>query len=60
MCRVRCWAAPATCTELGTSLDALLFLLEKLGFRSVRLLEFGPDDYEQYVRGSRVIVHGQK
>ena len=46
--------------QLVPSLDALMFLLEKLGFRSLRLLEFGPDDYEQYVRGSRVIVYGQK
>ncbi|HXP05956.1 MAG TPA: methyltransferase domain-containing protein [Stellaceae bacterium] len=46
--------------QLVPSLDALLFLLEKFGFRSLRLLEFGPDDYEQYVRGSRVIVYGQK
>lgn len=46
--------------RLVPSLDALLFLLEKFGFRTVRPLTFASGDYEQYVRGSRVIVYGGK
>jgi tRNA (mo5U34)-methyltransferase len=46
--------------RLIPSLDALLFLLEKFGFTTLRPLTFAADDYEQYVRGSRVIVYGGK
>jgi len=46
--------------RLVPSLDALLFLLAKFGFRTLRPLTFAADDYEQYVRGSRVIIYGAK
>lgn len=46
--------------RLVPSLDALMFLLEKFGFRTLRALTFAAGDYEQYVRGSRVIIYGRK
>lgn len=42
------------------SLNALLFLLRHFGFTRTRVIETGPEDYEQFRRGSRVIVYGEK
>jgi ubiquinone/menaquinone biosynthesis C-methylase UbiE len=49
-------------TELALvpSLNALIFLLKTFGFDKTEVLEPLPDDYEQFRRGSRVIVYGQK
>jgi tRNA (mo5U34)-methyltransferase len=45
---------------LVPSLNALLFLLKQFGFGEVEVLKPEPDDYEQFRRGSRVIVYGRK
>ena len=42
------------------SLNALIFLLRHFGFNVVQVLDFGADDYEQFRRGSRVIVYAAK
>lgn len=42
------------------SLNALIFLLRHFGFNEVQVLDFGADDYEQFRRGSRVIVYAAK
>lgn len=49
-------------TELALvpSLNTLLFLLRTFGFHNLRVIEPGPDDYEQFRRGSRVVVYGSK
>jgi tRNA (mo5U34)-methyltransferase len=49
-------------TELALipSLNALLFLLKQFGFAEVEVLPAEIDDYEQFRRGSRVIVYGRK
>ena len=45
---------------LVPSLNALLCIMRELGFAELEVLEAGPDDYEQFRRGSRVVVHGMK
>ena len=45
---------------LVPSLNALLCILRELGFTELEVLEAGPDDYEQFRRGSRVVIHGMK
>jgi hypothetical protein len=50
----------STTLALVPSLNALVFLLRHLGFEDVTVLDSVQDDYEQYRRGSRVIVYGQK
>lgn len=50
----------STDLALVPSLNALLFVLRNLGFAQITVLSFGDGDYEQFARGSRVIVHGQK
>jgi SAM-dependent methyltransferase len=50
----------STDLALVPSLNALLFVLRSLGFAKISVLPFGEGDYEQFARGSRVIVHGQK
>jgi tRNA (mo5U34)-methyltransferase len=49
-------------TELALvpSLNALLFLLRNFGFSEVEVLAPEPDDYEQFRRGSRVMIYGRK
>jgi tRNA (mo5U34)-methyltransferase len=42
------------------SVNALLFLLTHFGFSKVRIIETAPTDYEQFRRGSRVIIYGAK
>jgi len=42
------------------SLDGLTYLLEAFGFVNISFYEPFPDDYEQYVRGQRVIVFAQR
>lgn len=42
------------------SVNALLFLLKHLGFNRTHILDANSDDYEQFRRGSRVIVYGAK
>jgi tRNA (mo5U34)-methyltransferase len=49
-----------TAFALVPSLNALIEVLRGLGFAHVAVLESGPDDYEQFRRGSRVVVHGMK
>jgi tRNA (mo5U34)-methyltransferase len=50
----------STDIALVPSLNALLFLLTTFGFTETMVLPSGPDDYEQFRRGSRVVVYGQK
>jgi tRNA (mo5U34)-methyltransferase len=45
---------------LVPSIDALLFLLKQFGFRTIDLYRPSRDDYEQFVRGSRVIIYAEK
>jgi hypothetical protein len=45
---------------LVPSLNALLFLLGEFGFRRVQVIKPDADDYEQFRRGSRVVVYGGK
>ena len=49
-------------TELALvpSLNALLSLLRGFGFAEIEVLPPAPGDYEQFRRGSRVIVYGRK
>lgn len=42
------------------SLNTLIFLLKEFGFNSIEVLEFDESDYEQFRRGSRVIIYGAK
>lgn len=42
------------------SLNALVYLLEAVGFADVEVLPAMQGDYEQFRRGSRVIVYGRK
>jgi len=42
------------------SLNALLFLLKHFGFTRTRVIQTGPEDYEQFRRGSRVMIYGEK
>jgi tRNA (mo5U34)-methyltransferase len=50
----------STDIALVPSLNSLLYLLKNFGFSEVSVLPSGPDDYEQFRRGSRVIVYGRK
>lgn len=50
----------STSVALVPSLNALLFLLKHFGFADVRVLQPTQEDYEQYRRGSRVIVYARK
>jgi tRNA (mo5U34)-methyltransferase len=45
---------------LVPSRQALEFLLKQFGFKSVQFYQPDPDDYEQFVRGHRVIVFAEK
>jgi len=45
---------------LVPSRDALVFLLKELGFKTINFYQPAPDDYEQFVRRSRVIVFADK
>jgi len=45
---------------LVPSRDAVLFLLRQVGFNKIELYQPSPDDYEQFVRGSRIIVFAEK
>lgn len=42
------------------SRDGLLFLLQQFGFNKIELYQPSMDDYEQFVRGSRIIVYAEK
>jgi ubiquinone/menaquinone biosynthesis C-methylase UbiE len=42
------------------SLNALVFLLKNFGFKTVEVMRFDVHEYEQFRRGSRVVVYGQK
>lgn len=50
----------STDLALVPSLNALLFLLRGFGFQQLQVLEPDPDDYEQFRRGSRVVIYGTK
>jgi tRNA (mo5U34)-methyltransferase len=50
----------STDLALVPSLNALLFLLRTFGFADIRVIAPDQDDYEQFRRGSRVIVYGEK
>jgi len=45
---------------LVPSPNAVKFLLNAFGFTEVITLAAGDEDYEQYRRGSRVIIYGRK
>jgi tRNA (mo5U34)-methyltransferase len=49
-------------TELALvpSLNAVVYLLRHFGFVEVEVLPSAPGDYEQFRRGSRVVVYGKK
>jgi hypothetical protein len=50
----------STDLALVPSLNAVLFLLRTFGFAEAGVIAPRPDDYEQFRRGSRVIVYGRK
>ena len=50
----------STDIALVPSLNALLFLLRNFGFTELQVLPSGEGDYEQFHRGTRVIVYGRK
>jgi tRNA (mo5U34)-methyltransferase len=50
----------STDIALVPSLNALLYLMKAFGFKTIEVLKPLPDDYEQFRRGSRVIVYGGK
>jgi hypothetical protein len=50
----------STDLALIPSLNAVLFLLHTFGFADTCVITPEPDDYEQFRRGSRVIVYGAK
>jgi hypothetical protein len=50
----------STTIALVPSLNALLFLLNEFGFRSLQVIDPDADDYEQFSRRSRVVVYGSK
>jgi tRNA (mo5U34)-methyltransferase len=50
----------STDIALVLSLNSLLYLLKTFGFSEATVLPSGPDDYEQFRRGCRVIVYGAK
>jgi SAM-dependent methyltransferase len=45
---------------LVPSREALLFLLKQFGFNKIELYQPSTDDYEQFVRGSRLIIFAEK
>ena len=45
---------------LVPSREAVVHILQNLGFATVSVYEPADDDYEQYVRGSRIIVFAEK
>jgi ubiquinone/menaquinone biosynthesis C-methylase UbiE len=50
----------STDLALIPSLTALQFLLRQFGFDAIEVLPSDPSDYEQFRRGSRVVVYGRK
>ncbi|WP_288582286.1 methyltransferase domain-containing protein [uncultured Methylobacterium sp.] len=50
----------STDIALVPSLNALLFLMRTFGFVDIEVLPAGGGDYEQFRRGTRVIVYGRK
>jgi tRNA (mo5U34)-methyltransferase len=50
----------STDVALVPSLNSLLYLLKNFGFTEVSVLPSSPNDYEQFRRGSRVILYGSK
>jgi hypothetical protein len=50
----------STDIALIPSLNGLVFLMRHFGFSEVQVLNFDQKDYEQFRRGSRVIVYGCK
>lgn len=50
----------STDLALIPSLNALMFLLRTFGFEQLQVLAPDQDDYEQFCRGSRVVVYGSK
>jgi tRNA (mo5U34)-methyltransferase len=50
----------STDIALVPSLNSVLYLLKNFGFSEVSVLPSSPNDYEQFRRGSRVIVYGRK
>ena len=50
----------STDIALVPSLNALLYLLTTFGFKTIEVLTPVENDYEQFLRGSRVIVYGEK
>jgi hypothetical protein len=50
----------STDIALVPSLNALVFLLKNFGFNRIEVLPSADDDYEQFRRGARVVVYGQK
>jgi len=50
----------STDIALVPSLNGVLYLLKNFGFSEVSVLPSSPSDYEQFRRGSRVIVYGRK
>ncbi len=50
----------STDIALVPSLNALLFLMSDFGFKTIEVIKPDPDDYEQFSRGSRVVVYGAK
>ena len=51
---------PGNAPALVPSLNALLFLLPTFGFHNLHVMGPGPDDYEQFQRGVRVVAYGSK
>jgi tRNA (mo5U34)-methyltransferase len=50
----------STDLALVPSLNALIYLMKAFGFNIIEVLQPTVDDYEQFCRGSRVIVYGEK
>ena len=50
----------STDIALVPSLNAIIFLLRNFGFDTIEVLPSPADDYEQFSRGSRVVVYGRK
>ncbi len=50
----------STTLALIPSLNTLTFLLRHFGFETVEVLPSDPTDYEQFSRGSRVVMHGRR
>ncbi|MFZ5784762.1 MAG: class I SAM-dependent methyltransferase [Pseudomonadota bacterium] len=50
----------ATSMALVPSVNTLRVVLKNLGFRTVTLIEAPDGDFEQFRRGSRVVIHAEK